>query len=172
MEEDDLHDERVESNNVFFPFHHKKEWQLVEWFGQSSLSQAMINKFLQLDIVSSFPYFSCVLEADSVQYKDSGLTLRSAQDIRNRVEKLPDVPRWRHQTITIPGYTTRDPMVLYWRDGLEVIRSLVSNPVFANAIEYTPYRLVEEVSGDRAYGEFMSADYAWEYAVSNLHRLH
>lgn len=104
-----------------------------------------------------------------MQYKDSGLTLRSAQDIRNQVEQLPDVPRWQHQIITFPGYTTRDPMVLYWRDGLEVIASLFSNPVFANAMDYTPYQSVEEATGAQAFGEFMSANYAWDYAVSEIH---
>ena len=100
-----------------------------------------------------------------VQYKDSGLTLTSAQDIRNRVELLPGGPKWHHQVIIFPPYTTRDPMVLYYRDGLEVIASLFSNPVLKHAMEYTPYRLVEEETGARAYGEFMSGDYAWDYVV-------
>lgn len=52
MTSDELHHFREESGNVFFPFYGKKEWQLVEWFGKSQLSQAQINSFLQLDIVS------------------------------------------------------------------------------------------------------------------------
>lgn len=61
MEQDALHADRVESGNVYFPFYHKKEWQLVEWFGKTSLSQAEINSFLQLDIVGVFLYLSSVI---------------------------------------------------------------------------------------------------------------
>lgn len=62
-------------------------------------------------------------------------------------------------------------MVLYWRDGLEVIASLFANPVFANSMEYTPYRLRERLTGARAFGEFMSGDFAWDYAVRNVKKL-
>lgn len=165
MQQDELHDARVESGNVFFPFHSQKEWQLVDWFGKSSLSQAHIGSFLKLDMVNTLSFVSNATNTNNIQYKESGLTLTSAQDIRNRVEKLPEVPKWQHQTISFPPYTTRDPIVLYWRDGLEVIASLFSNPVFANAMEYTPYQLLEEGTGARAYGEFMSANYAWDYVV-------
>ena len=71
-----------------------------------------------------------------VQYKDSGLTLTSAQDIRNRIELLPGGPKWHHQVIIFPPYTTRDPMVLYYWDGLEVIASLFlqSSPQACNGV--------------------------------------
>ena len=58
-------------------------------------------------------------------------------------------------------------MILYYRDGLKVIASLFSNPVFANAMEYTPYQLLEESTGEWAFREFMSANYAWDYVVCN-----
>ena len=89
-----------------------------------------------------------------VQYKDSRLTLTSAQDIRNCIELLPGGPKWHHQVIIFPPYTTCDPMVLYYRDGLEVITSLFSNPVLKHAMEYMPYRLVEEETGAQAYGVY------------------
>ena len=63
----ELHHHRVELNNIFFPFHEKKEWQLIEWFGRSLLSQVQINSFLQLDIVSvairyiTLSNFSCAV---------------------------------------------------------------------------------------------------------------
>jgi hypothetical protein len=53
---DDLHHHHKESGNIFFPFHGKKEWQLIKWFGKSSLLQAQINSFLQLEIVSTTTY--------------------------------------------------------------------------------------------------------------------
>lgn len=55
MEDDALFAERRESGNVFFPFYSHMEWQLVDWFGKTLLSQAQINSFLRLDFVSLFP---------------------------------------------------------------------------------------------------------------------
>jgi len=56
-------------------------------------------------------------------------------------------------------------MTLYWRDGLEVIEHLFSNPVFANCMEFDAYRLVEHETNLQVFGEFMSVEYAWDYLV-------
>jgi hypothetical protein len=56
-------------------------------------------------------------------------------------------------------------MMLFWRDGLEVIKHLFANPIFANSMETTPYKLFEQEGNVRAYGEFMSAQFAWNYHV-------
>jgi hypothetical protein len=81
------------------------------------------------------------------------------------VEQLPDVPRWHHQTISIPGYQTKEPITLYWHDGLEVIKHLFSNPVFAHCMELDPYKLIDQETGQWAFRKFMSGQYAWDYVV-------
>lgn len=55
-------------------------------------------------------------------------------------------------------------MFLYWRNGLEVVKHLYSNPIFANSFQMTPYRAYDE-TGQRIYGEFMSGDVAWNKQV-------
>lgn len=99
--------------------------------------------------------------------RDPPPSFRTAQDLRNRIEHLPKVPEWHNQEIVLIGceYTTKDPMVLYWRDGLEVVKQLFANPVFANSISYDAYQLVDPTTGLRVYGDFMSAEYAWQYQV-------
>lgn len=99
-------------------------------------------------------------------------SFRSAREIQSRVEGLPSVPSWSHQSIVIPNYQTKDPITLYWRDGLEVVKSIFSNPVFAGCIELNPYRLVEVETEARVYSEFMSADFAWNYQVCRTIFLH
>lgn len=64
------------------------------------------------------------------------------------------------------NYRTKEPMVLYYRSGLEVIASLFKNPVFAHHLEMTPYKLSDD-GGNRVFGEFMSAEFAWDYQVCN-----
>jgi hypothetical protein len=56
-------------------------------------------------------------------------------------------------------------MTLFWRDGLEVVAHLFANPVFAHCMETTPYILLERKECIRAYGEFMSGQFAWDYHV-------
>lgn len=73
------------------------------------------------------------------------------------------MPQWQHQDIVVPNYQTKSPITLYWRDGLEVVEHLFSNPVFATCMQMTPYRAYD--GQERMYGEFMSAEFAWEYQV-------
>ena len=70
-----------------------------------------------------------------------------------------------HQTITVPDFRTKDPITLYWRDGLEVVKYLFANPVFSMCMEVNLYKLLDEEMGLRVYGDFMSAEFAWEYQV-------
>ena len=85
--------------------------------------------------------------------------------MRGWVEKLPDVPQWQYQTISIPGYRTKEPITLYWHNVLEVIKHLFSNPVFAHCMEFDAYQLHDPETGQWVFGEFMSAEYAWDYVV-------
>ncbi|KAG1883457.1 hypothetical protein F4604DRAFT_1677774 [Suillus subluteus] len=67
----------------------------------------------------------------------------TSKDLRVQIEGLPEVPRW---------------------DGLEVVKHLFANPVFAPCMDFRPYREFEgtDLDNQRAYGEFMSADLAWK----------
>ncbi|KAF7969079.1 hypothetical protein HWV62_28378 [Athelia sp. TMB] len=135
------------ADNIHYPFATRGDWQLGEWLTNSSLTQAQIDSFLKLEETRRNPP-----------------SFTTARDLRNRIENLPTVPSWHYTTITIPGYETKEPMVLYYRDGLEVIKFIYSNPVFANCMEDRPYRLTDpKQNNQRVYGEFMSGDFAWEY---------
>lgn len=97
------------------------------------------------------------------------MSFTSANDLRSRIEALPEIPRWKHQTLELSNsnFKPLTPIVLYWRDALEVAAHMASNPVFAQALEYDPYQLYD-TSGtvrERVYGEFLSANWAWDYQV-------
>lgn len=68
------------------------------------------------------------------------------------------------------GYTTRDPIVLYYRDALDVVADLFGNPIFATCLETTPYQLIDlsTTANERVYGEFMSGEFAWDYQVRHV----
>ncbi|KAF7985012.1 hypothetical protein HWV62_10006 [Athelia sp. TMB] len=133
--------------NIHYPFRSAEELQLAQWLTYSSITQAQIDSFLKL-----------------IHTRQNPPSFTSSRDLQIRIENLPSVPSWQHRTIKIPGYETKEPMVLFWRDGLEVIKHIYSNPVFANCMDERPYRLTDPEQNDqRVYGDFMSADFAWDY---------
>lgn len=56
--------------------------------------------------------------------------------------------------------------MLYWQDSLEVIQHLYSNPIFARCMDLFLYCLVNKEDGQCVYGEFISADFTWDYQVN------
>ena len=56
--------------------------------------------------------------------KDHPVSFNTTKDLRTRIESLPDMPHWRFQEIKVDNYKTKTPIVLYWRDGLEVAKQL------------------------------------------------
>ena len=96
------------------------------------------------------------------------MSFNTTKDLHTHIESLPDVPHWRFQEIKVNNYKTKTPIVLYWRDGLEVAKQLFSNLVFASCMDFKPYQEFEETSAgkERIYSEFMSADHFWQIQVS------
>ncbi|RDB19233.1 hypothetical protein Hypma_013496 [Hypsizygus marmoreus] len=135
--------------NPYYPFASKMDWDVAHFIHDTSLTQQQIDRFLRLDYVRSHP-----------------LLFRSARDLRSCVESLPQVPRWKHDTFELPGYRMKVPMTLYYCDGVEVAQHLFANPISKHCLELCPYRLHERTPtglGGRVFGEFISANFAWEY---------
>ena len=80
------------------------------------------------------------------------------------MESLPAGPMWCSTEIKLGQYKTESLMTLYWHDGLEVIKYLYSNPIFANSIKMTPYCLYDDHNG-WTWSEFMGRDKAWRIQV-------
>ncbi|KAI5986599.1 hypothetical protein EDD15DRAFT_2373033 [Pisolithus albus] len=134
------------TENVYYPFGSKSEWELANWLASGALAQKEIDAYLHLQRTKDFP-----------------VSFNTAKDLRTRIESLPEVPRWRFQEIKVGSYQTKDPLILYWQDGLEIVEHPFSNPVFAHCMDMRPYREFEETANgvEHVYGEFMSADRAW-----------
>ena len=93
--------------------------------------------------------------------------------MRARIENLPSPLRWKEVEVKIEGGTTKDPLTLYYRDGLECFRFLFGNPLFLDHMEYAPQR--EFTAGEkpeRLYNEMMTGDRPWDLQVSGAEKLH
>ena len=93
-----------------------------------------------------------------------------AKELRGRAELLPSGPHWKSQEIRT-SHPTKRPVLLYWRDSLELIEALFNNPQFQDAMDFSPYRLYDSAACLYCvYTEWMSGDEAWSMQVS--FRLH
>lgn len=84
------------------------------------------------------------------------------------MEMLPKAPEWKFCEISVPGYVTEKPVVLYYRDSFECVKMLLASPLLAGHIDFAPRKVyVEEPSvvPERKFGEWMTSDGAWNMQV-------
>lgn len=101
-----------------------------------------------------------------LQVQARPLSFSSAQEMRSRIELLPSPPRWKQEEIKITGGSTKEPLILFFRDGLECFRYLFGNPNFASYMDYAPRRdYANATKSERLYTEMMTGDHAWRLQV-------
>ncbi|KAG1812058.1 uncharacterized protein BJ212DRAFT_1301600 [Suillus subaureus] len=74
-----------------------------------------------------------------IQTKNNPPSFSTLKDLHTWIKGLPKVPQWYHQWIQVGSYKMKAPLMLYWRDSLEVIKHLFTNPVFAHYMDFWPY---------------------------------
>ncbi|KAI6163167.1 hypothetical protein EDD17DRAFT_1776327 [Pisolithus thermaeus] len=131
--------------NPYFPFSSRDEWELGK-FLYRNLTQGQINDFLKLQWVRNIT---------STNLRPS---FRTAEQLLSWLDVIPKGPTWRCTQICTEGYTTKEPIYLYWHDALEVVRDIFGNPFFSEHMMYDPYYIYE--CTEREYGEWMSGDEA------------
>ncbi|KAG1857459.1 hypothetical protein F4604DRAFT_1589911, partial [Suillus subluteus] len=144
--EGDIYANIRNTENIYYPFASKSEFDLANWLSSGALSQKEVDSFLYLEHTKVNPP-----------------SFNTSKDLQTRIEALPEIPQWYHQQINVGSYKTKAPLMLYWRDGLKVVKHLFSNPVFGPSMDFQPYREYKVIDGcsQRMYGEFMSMDVAW-----------
>ncbi|KIJ08531.1 hypothetical protein PAXINDRAFT_88737 [Paxillus involutus ATCC 200175] len=131
--------------NLYYPFVDRRDWEVGSFLLTSSLSMKAIDKFLSLDLIKSLP-----------------LSFRSARELRGLAELLPQLgPRWCCKTMETSCETKR-PARLFYRDTVDCLAYLFSNPLFKDWLELSPYRVFETAERlVRVYSEWMSVGVAW-----------
>ncbi|KAI5981814.1 hypothetical protein EDD15DRAFT_2379006 [Pisolithus albus] len=100
----------LRQQNLYYPFASAGDWQLASWLLRSQLSMAAIDDFLSLQLVKQLP-----------------ISFRSAKELRLRAEMLPSSPRWKSHTL-LPQVPTKRKPIIYYRDLLECLQSLIYIP--------------------------------------------
>ncbi|KAG1797795.1 uncharacterized protein HD556DRAFT_1189370, partial [Suillus plorans] len=111
------------ATNLYYPFSGQKDWELASWLLHSGLSMGKIDSFLSLEIIQGLP-----------------LSFSSAKELQGRAEMLPSSPHWMSQVIEMT-HPTKTPVVLYWRDPLDCISSILNHPSFHDQLDFTPRKV-------------------------------
>ncbi|KAI6114186.1 hypothetical protein F5141DRAFT_1187807 [Pisolithus sp. B1] len=127
--------------NPYFPFSSQDEWELGK-FLYHNLTQGQINDFLKLQWVRNVIV----------------VCFHTVEQLLSWLDVIPKGPTWQCTQICTKGYTTQEPIYLYWHDALEVMQDIFGNPFFSEHMMYDPYYIYECTECE--YGEWMSGDKA------------
>ncbi|KAG1787146.1 uncharacterized protein HD556DRAFT_1449075 [Suillus plorans] len=132
-------------DNLLYPFASKEEWEVAGYLLRSSLSMAAIDEFLKLRMIQNLQ-----------------LSFSNARELRSCAEMLPSGPSWKCQTI--PSiHPTKLPICLFWRDPIECLESLFSNPLFHDKLDFIPRRVYKMAARLlRVYSEWLTGNSAWD----------
>ncbi|KAJ7038598.1 hypothetical protein C8F04DRAFT_1209379 [Mycena alexandri] len=131
--------------NLYYPFASAGEWELAAFINRSGLSLAKTDEFLKLQLVSRM-----------------NLSFKTGKDLRSRIENLPKGPAWKTTPWKTP-YPTKKPLTLYFRDPIECLQTLLSNPLVQGAIHFTPFKMWKTAERlVRVYNQWLSGDAAWK----------
>lgn len=103
----------------------------------------------------------------AVKIKGLDLSFSSAKALRGRVELLPSGPRWLSREVTVDGFATKNPLIVYYRDPVDCMKFLLQNPIFAGRIRFSPEHHYD-ISGARTYSDWITSDGAWEMQVCDV----
>ncbi|KAG2335482.1 hypothetical protein BDR05DRAFT_1031286 [Suillus weaverae] len=134
--------QQASETNVWYPFDGPGEWSLAKFLVEN-LSQMQIDKFLKLDWTRERP-----------QFKSKDKLFFYMQQLPRRGLK------WQCTKLRLKGYESEQPIHLIWRDGLEVMKQLFANPIYAKHMCYNPHYIYQ--GQEHQIGEFWTLDDAWE----------
>ncbi len=61
---------------------------------------------------------------------------------------LPQPPAWKSRVVSVEGGTTKEQLVLFYRDSLEVFKFLFGNPLFEQLQDFVPTKMWEDYEND------------------------
>ncbi|KAN0078267.1 hypothetical protein V8E55_010324 [Tylopilus felleus] len=106
------------------------EWNMAEFLLTSSLIMADIDRFLSLS-----------LDPDDIynKIKRLGLSFLTTLKLCGLADILPKTPPWKCCVIDTSPHQTKSSIRLFYRDTMESLEMLLSNPLCGNSIDFSPY---------------------------------
>ncbi|KAI0060629.1 hypothetical protein BV25DRAFT_1789248, partial [Artomyces pyxidatus] len=135
--------DRRRRRNIWAPFSCKFEWDIVQWAKMRGPTSTAFTELLKIEGM----------------YERLELSFKSAAEMNNLIDELPDRPGFKCEEIGIDGETYE----VYFRDVMECVRELYGNPEFAQHMAYAPERhFADDEMKNRLYGEMHTGDWWWQ----------
>jgi Plavaka transposase len=102
------------------------------------------------------------------------LSFRSGDALIDRLESLPNAgTSWKAEVIIPDSGTLLEPIMLFYRDPMDAIESLLQSPAFKDVIDFVPCRVWSDPGDpdnpdrrERNYKEIFSGNWSWSIQVS------
>ncbi|KAI0038969.1 hypothetical protein FA95DRAFT_1504825 [Auriscalpium vulgare] len=105
--------------NVWAPFHSKLEWEIARWAKMRGPTSTAFTELLQIDEVR----------------ERLNLSFNSSKALNAIIDSsMPSIPAFKCDEITVDGETYE----LFYRDIMQCVRHLYSNPEFLQTMAFTP----------------------------------
>lgn len=128
------------------PFPSKAAWDIAQWAKTEAVSNGAIDRLLNIAALNA------------------QLDTKSVRDINRRVDALPSPATFQYSEISVDAF--ENTFDLYWRDPLEVIADLLSDPTYADHLTFVPIKHYADSEGKtRIYNELPSGDWMYETQV-------
>lgn len=90
------------------------------------------------------------------------LSFKTSKELRSRADLLPDIPQWKYQVIPAqPGFPSKNPLVLYYRDAIECLQHVMRNPLVQDSLSFTPLQIFNTAAKTmRVYESWLSGNRA------------
>ena len=105
------------------------------------------------------------------------MSFHNSYSYLKKVDQLPTGPEWHCEIVTVEGDMVDEngacmveDLELWFRDPVDCVRELLSNPAFIDYISFAPECVFSDSEGtERILDEMWTADWWWKTQVS--HRL-
>ncbi len=170
QEIDDKDDAKTDRRtNVYYPFMSRQDFEMGAWLSESNVSRSQIEHFLKLEYVILFFIRGYTTDFLFQVKKHGGLSFRTAQELNTKLAMLPQPPAWKSRTVSVEGGTTKTPLVLFYREGLEVFKFLFGNPLFEQLQDYVPTKIWADYENDiRILDGPFTGDLTFEIQVGSI----
>lgn len=141
--------------NPFLPFSSELEWKIADWFITEDPGHNSFNRFLEIPGV----------------VEKLGLSYKNVREIHQLVDSLQaSRDNWKSQTLGFED-NPQESFSIHYRDPVEVIRSLWSDPSLVDDLVFAPQKVYQSKTvKKRIYSEMWDGDW-WNHLQASRLRI-
>ncbi|KAG1894665.1 uncharacterized protein F5891DRAFT_1254818 [Suillus fuscotomentosus] len=133
----------LSADNIYAPFASKLDWEMARWEKLRGSSSTAFSELVSIEGLG----------------EKIGLSFKNTQELNKIIDnELPGRPKFKHNQIVIAN----EAFDVYYRDIIECIKALFSDPNFADVLVFAPeHHYADEDETIRLYHEMHTGQWWW-----------